>query len=196
MSIDIKSNKEMHSVKNYILHGIYLGLYGFVKYWSLPLSNYLRYFVIKIFAPNIRTATISDGVLIWFPWNVEIDENSSLNQGVIINGYGGVRIGRGVRIAAYTCVHSVDHQHDDPDMFIVDQGYIAAPVIIEDDVWIGAGVHITKGVKIGKGSVIGAGSVVTTNIPPYSIAVGVPCRVIKTRSTVDAAGLTDKKMNR
>ena len=56
-----------------------------------------------------------------------------------------------------------------------------APVVIEDDVWCGANVTILKGVTIGRGSVIAAGSVVTRSIPPYSIAGGVPARVIKKR---------------
>jgi acetyltransferase-like isoleucine patch superfamily enzyme len=54
-------------------------------------------------------------------------------------------------------------------------------IVIEDDCWICANSIILQGVTIGKGSVIGAGSVVTKNIPPYSIAVGSPARVIKNR---------------
>lgn len=52
-------------------------------------------------------------------------------------------------------------------------------VIIEDNVWICSNVVIGAGVTIGKGSVIGAGSVVTKNIPPMSLAFGVPCKVIR-----------------
>ena len=55
------------------------------------------------------------------------------------------------------------------------------PVVIEDDVWIGARAIILKGVTIGRGSVIAAGSIVTKSIPPYSIVAGVPARVIKPR---------------
>ena len=58
-----------------------------------------------------------------------------------------------------------------------------ADVIIEDDVWIGAGVIILKGVTIGRGSVIGAGSVVTKSTQPYSINAGNPCKMIKMRFT-------------
>ncbi len=55
----------------------------------------------------------------------------------------------------------------------------AKPVIVEDDVLIGANVVVLEGVTIGKGSVVGAGAVVTKDIPPYSVATGIPARVIK-----------------
>lgn len=56
-------------------------------------------------------------------------------------------------------------------------------IIVEEDVWVGANVTILKGVTIGRGSVAGAESIVTKNIPPYSIYVGVPAKVIKYRFT-------------
>jgi len=177
----VKSNADMHSAKNYLLHGIYVALYATVKYCSFPLANYLRYAVLRLFSRHIYTTYISDGVIILFPWNVKIGQRSSLNQGVIIDGYGYVTIGEGVRIAAYTCINTADHQFNDPNTFIVDQDFVVGEVIIEDDVWIGAGAKINKGVKIGKGSIIGSGSVVTKDIPPYSVAAGVPCRVLRGR---------------
>lgn len=60
-----------------------------------------------------------------------------------------------------------------------------APVIIEDDVWIGAHVTILKGVTIGRGAVVAAGGIVNKSTPPYSISGGVPARVIKFRFTID-----------
>jgi virginiamycin A acetyltransferase len=58
---------------------------------------------------------------------------------------------------------------------------ILKEVVIEDDVWLGYNVTVLPGVTIGQGSVIGAGSVVTSDIPPYTVAVGNPAKVIKTR---------------
>ena len=172
---------DMHSLKNYLRHGVYLTLYGCVKYAALPLSNYLRYAALRLFCPHLHSTQIGEGVTIWFPWKVSIGPRSSLNQGVIIDGFGGVSIGTGVRIAPYVCINTADHAFGDPDIFIMDQGFVTRPVVIEDDVWIGSGVHVNKGVTIGKGAVIGSGAVVTHDVPPYSVAAGVPCRVIKSR---------------
>lgn len=176
------SKDEMSSTKNMLAHGIYLGLYAPFKYLSFPFFNLFRYLVLKCFCKQILSSYISDGVTIMFPWRVSIAERCSLNQGVIIDGTGGVTIGRGTRIAPYVCINTADHNFECPNTMIADQGFIAAPVIIEEDVWIGASAIINKGVIIGKGSVIGSGAVVTKSVPPFSIAVGVPCRVIASRA--------------
>lgn len=59
------------------------------------------------------------------------------------------------------------------------------PIVVEDDVWIGSGATILKGVTIGRGSIIAAGALVIKNVPPYSIAGGVPAKVLKERFSVD-----------
>lgn len=103
-----------------------------------------------------------------------VGRNSRLN-GVHIDVRELVQIGANVRIAPYTIILDSDF-HDIKDHFA--EG-AAKPVIIEDDVWIATRSTILKGVRIGKGSVIAAGAVVTRDIPPYSIAGGVPAKVIK-----------------
>jgi galactoside O-acetyltransferase len=68
-----------------------------------------------------------------------------------------------------------------------------APTIVEDEAWIGAHVTVLPGVRIGKGAIVGAGSVVTRDLPPMSVAVGAPARVIRfrdgTKTTVKQDGL-------
>ena len=86
-----------------------------------------------------------------------------------------------MRIGAHVVIIPYNHLFEDPSVQIFKQGSSQQGVFIEDDVWIGAHVTVTDGVRIGKGSVIGAGAVVTRDIPPYSVAVGVPARVIKSR---------------
>jgi acetyltransferase-like isoleucine patch superfamily enzyme len=120
--------------------------------------------------------------------NVRIGDHSSVQAYTSLVGYGKpddpsgrITIGSGVRIAPYVFIIAANHRFEDPDRPIYQQGLANAPVTIEDDVWIGARVTVTAGVTIGRGSVIGAGAVVTRDIPPYSIAVGVPAKVVKSR---------------
>lgn len=91
------------------------------------------------------------------------------------------KIGDIVMIADNFSVRDTDHNFGCVNIPMIEQGYSTKPVIIEDDVWIGHGVVITKGVKIGRGSIIAAGSVVTEELPAFSIAGGVPARVMKSK---------------
>lgn len=175
------SRDEMYSLKNYVVQGIFQILYAFVKNSSFPFFNYLRFVVVILFAKNLKSKYIAEGITFWFPWNIEIGQNSSINQGCILDGTGYISIGDDVRIAPYVIFNSIDHEFSDRVIPIRKQAYWAGKITIEDDVWIGANVIINKGVTIGKGSVIGAGAVVTNDIPPYSIAFGVPCKVVRGR---------------
>lgn len=98
-----------------------------------------------------------------------------------IRGQGGVHIGDGVYTGTHVQIAAVNHVYDDPDTYIKDQGITAQGITIEDDVWLASNVVVVDGVTIGKGSVVGAGAVVNKNLPPYSVAVGIPARVVKDR---------------
>lgn len=120
--------------------------------------------------------------------NVSIGHHSSVQAYTSLIGYGTlddvqgqITIGNYVRIAPYVFMISGNHVFRDLERPIAQQGLEFAPVTIEDDVWIGARVVVVAGVTIGQGSVIGAGSVVTRDIPPYSVAVGSPAKVIRSR---------------
>lgn len=90
-------------------------------------------------------------------------------------------VGNGVDIASNCTFFPYDHG------FLPDEPIRQQPlqskggIIVEDDVWLGAGVTVLDGVKIGRGAVVGAGSVVTHDIPPGAIAAGVPARILKMR---------------
>ena len=74
------------------------------------------------------------------------------------------------------------HGHDDPNLPMREQPLTSrGDIVIEDDVWLGAQVCVMDGVVIGKGAIVGAGAVVTKDVPPYTLAVGVPARVIRSR---------------
>lgn len=90
-------------------------------------------------------------------------------------------VGADVLIAPFCYVQDTDHGFGDPSVAIAAQPSVSSPIVIEDDVWLGAHTVVTRGVRIGRGSVIGAGSVVTRDIPPHTVAVGAPARPIRSR---------------
>jgi acetyltransferase-like isoleucine patch superfamily enzyme len=146
---------------------------GFYLKHALPyVADKIKVYVIRCFFSRVE-----------YRKNLRIGKNSGWNWGTWINAQGGVEVGSNVLIGPGCIIHSANHKFDRADIPIRMQGYIKAQVRIEDDCWLGANVIVLPGVTIGKGSVIGAGSVVTENIPPYSVAVGNPAKVIRSRKT-------------
>lgn len=124
---------------------------------------------------------LDHAMLLSYGGKIKIGDNCSVNPYTILYGHGGLTIGNSVRIAAHTVIIPSNHKFQDKSLPIYKQGHSMKGIIIEDDVWIGANCTILDGVILGKGSVIGAGSVVTKSIPSFSIAVGVPARVLSKR---------------
>jgi acetyltransferase-like isoleucine patch superfamily enzyme len=117
---------------------------------------------------------------------IRIGSHVEMNDYVHIGAVESVTIGDRVLIASK--VYITDHNHGSygkggihsPAQVAPSQRQLVSlPVVIEDDVWLGEFVSVLPGVRIGKGSVVGTMSTVTRDIPPYSIAVGSPARVIK-----------------
>src|SRR3546814_523963 len=92
--------------------------------------------------------------------SIEIGRNVSLNDHAVLLGHGGIRIGDDVRIAAHVVMASFEHGFSDRDTIIRRQPITKKPIVVGDDVWIGAGAKILGGAHIAEGCVIGANSVV------------------------------------
>ena len=92
---------------------------------------------------------------------------------------GPVTIGNHVNLAQGITVTALNHNFDDPKKRIDEQGVSTKPVVIEDDIWIGANAVILPGVTIGHHTVVAAGAVVTKDVPPHSLVAGVPAKIIK-----------------
>jgi acetyltransferase-like isoleucine patch superfamily enzyme len=119
---------------------------------------------------------------------IRIGRDSLVGEFSLIRGPGGVTIGDRVYLSPCVHIYSSNHVFDDPEACFIDQGVTAEGVTIEDECWIGAMVVITDGVTIGRGSVIAAGAVVTKDVPPYSVAAGVPAQVLRNRRERKAEG--------
>ena len=125
--------------------------------------------------------------------NIEIGDDSFANVNFVVLDEGRVKIGKSVfigpNVSLLTAIHPLCYQDRNP-FFNPKTGVVTnleytAPITIEDNCWIAANVTVCGGVTIGEGSVIGAGSVVTKDIPPHSLAVGNPCRVIRKITEAD-----------
>jgi acetyltransferase-like isoleucine patch superfamily enzyme len=112
--------------------------------------------------------------------HVRIGSGSFLNIGVMVASVELVEIGDHCMFANGCFVSDGGHRFDDPDMPVPWQGFTTkGPTRIGDNVWCGANVVITSGVTVGERCVIGANSVVTRDVPPFSIAGGVPAKVLR-----------------
>lgn len=97
----------------------------------------------------------------------------------VLGAGGGIVIGRHAVLGAYVQLLAEDHAFGDPNRPIDQQGVRRQGITIEDGCWLGNNVIVLDGVRVGEHSVIGAGSVVTRDIPPRSVAVGNPARILK-----------------
>jgi maltose O-acetyltransferase len=135
-----------------------------------------QYFNLNI-GKNVDLSPLNEIV---FGSNVMISKNTIINTSS--TGKSKVIIGNNVLIAHNVLIIGGNHNISRIDIPIRLQGEgKQGNIIIEDDVWIGAGVIILTGIVIGKGSVVGAGSVVTKDVLPYSIVAGNPAKIIKKR---------------
>lgn len=109
--------------------------------------------------------------------NTTFGNNVFVNQGCTFMDKGGIRIGNGVMIAPKVSLITGGHPLPPAER----RAFLSfAPIVIEDDVWIGTAAVITQGVTIGAGAVVAAGAVVTRDVPAPTVVAGVPARVVKT----------------
>ncbi len=113
---------------------------------------------------------------------LEIGDNSYIGPHSVLGAGGPVSIGRDVAFGAYVQLLAENHEFEDPTRAINEQGVSRRGIVVEDGCWLGNSVIVLDGVRIGARSVVGAGSVVTRDIPPASIAVGNPARVVRSRA--------------
>lgn len=175
-------------------------------HWSILIPNqtrprlWIKYLVNPFYHKKgkgacIRRRTRLDVV----PWNrfelgedSTIEDFSAINNGVgpVIIGnqtkiglsntiIGPVTIGNNIRFAQNITLSGLNHNYQDTSLPIHEQGVSTAPIVVEDNSWIGANVVVVAGVTIGKHCIVAAGSVVTKDVPPYSVVVGNPARIVK-----------------
>ena len=149
------------------------------EYNNIKPSDYekRKEIIRKLFKKTGKDFHIESDFWCDYGYNIEVGENFYANHNVVMLDAGGITFGDNVFIAPQCGFHTSGHPIDaevrnTPLEF-------AKPIVIGNDVWIGAGVQVCPGATIGNNVVIGAGSVVVNDIPDNSLAVGNPCKVIK-----------------
>lgn len=163
-------------------------IYSFFIHWVHLLLNllpgFLRSLVFRLLLCKAgKKLFIDHEVFIKFPWLMEVGSQVSINRGAVffpsmIEGYK-IILGSHVVIAPNVSFYAAGPDPDHPS------GYRGGEIRVGDYVWIGASSLILPGVCIGEGSIVGAGSVVIKDIPPRSVAAGVPAKVLRPRTAQD-----------
>lgn len=141
------------------------------------LGNFWKLFLLRIFGAKVhKTAVVYSSARIYAPWNLEMDEYSCLGSEVDCYNVDKIFIGKHATVSqkSYLCTASHDVMKSCFPL-------ITAPIVINEQSWLGASVFIGMGVTIGDGAVIGATSSVFKNVEPWTVVGGNPARVLKKR---------------
>ncbi|MCD6734819.1 MAG: acyltransferase [Burkholderiaceae bacterium] len=168
---------ELKLLALWLVNGVPLELGIRLRRWLLP----------RFFLRFGRSSLVQSGLRVRNPELVSIGNHCNFGPNVFITGGGGVTIGDWVGFGPDVKIWSVNHRFDDPDRPWQLQGWDQRPVVIEDDVWLGANVFVVPGVSIGRGAIVAACSVVNKSIPAFAVAAGNPVRVVGWRRHPDVA---------
>lgn len=170
------ANKIVHKFNTLILQfyqNIFInGILNVIPFWFI---RKVFYFIGKISIGRKTNVNMFQHII--EPRNLKIGKNTHINRYCLLDCRGGIAIGDDVSISFNVKLITGSHNINSPHF-----SSSFAPIVIEDNVWIGAGAIILKDTVVGKGSVICAGAVVTKDVPSYSVVAGVPAKVIEKRS--------------
>lgn len=154
-------------------------LYGLLDMAPPPVRGTALKLLLKSFG---RASWVDYGCFLRYPWNVSIGSGTVVNHGCCFYGSYHVpgitiAIGDDCAIAPGVTIYTAGH-----DYKTIELKDVAASVKIGNNVWVGGSAVILPGVTIGDGAVIGAGAVVASDVPPWTVALGVPARVVSGRT--------------
>ncbi|MCL4294660.1 MAG: acyltransferase [Anaerolineae bacterium] len=139
----------------------------------------VRYVCLRRLAKHCGVAVaVYPGVYFLNVNGLEVGDHVTIHQMCYLECVGGLKVGSNVAIAHSTSIITHEHDYSQVQLPIRDAPVQLKPVVIQDNVWIGAGVRILGGVSLEQGAVIGAGAVVTKSVPKHTIVAGIPAKVI------------------
>lgn len=136
----------------------------------------------RLFRQAGKAINIEKGAVFGSGSRISIGDHSGIGIDAQLSGE--ITLGNHVMMGPEVMIYTYGHRHDALQIPMVEQGNTESrPVVIGNDVWIGARAIILPGVHIGDGSIVGAGSVVTKDVPPYAVVGGNPARLIRMRKS-------------
>lgn len=178
MSLDISSNRAER--KYSMAEQLCRVLWGFGQLlfrWSPRPCFGWRRWILRCFGAKIgREVRVYGSTRIYFPWNLQADDWSSIGEWALIYNLGPVTIGRSASIShrAHLCAGTHDYT-------LATLPLLKLPIVIEAEAWICADAFVGPNVRVGRGAIVGAAAVVTRNVPEWTIVAGNPAREIKKR---------------
>ena len=156
---------------------------GFLKYNAFDFGMTLRRIFYRPFFRSFgKNVQIRDGVTIKYPSEIDLGDNVKIGQHCFFVGKGGLAIGKNNLIGAGTKIITSNHNFEDPEVPMAEQGLSFKAISIGDDVWFGFDVKVLGGSVIKKGSIVGTNSVINNKeFDEHSVIAGTPARLIKTR---------------
>ena len=176
--IDVSKYKNQLTIKHKIKRILWsLTWYLFAKPFPRKICNFWKLFLLRLFGAKIhKTADVYSSVKIYAPWNLEMGEHSCLAPEVDCYNVNKIIIGAHSTVSQKSYLCSASH-----DVTKSDIPLITAPIIIKDQVWIGANVFLGMGVTINTGAVIGATASVYKDVEAWTVVGGNPAKFIKKR---------------
>ena len=144
--------------------------FGFQEYRLVRLRSW---YWSRLFAQCGERLRVYGKIVVYFPQYIRIGHRSSLSEGAILHGRGGITIGSHAHISSRAILNTqtLDYRSDDWPI-------MRTPIVIGDFAWVASGAMIVPGVTIGEGAIVGMGSVVTHDVPPYTVYAGNPAKKI------------------
>lgn len=176
--IDLSKYKNQLSRKNQLARMLWTIIWGiFARPLPRSMGNSWKIFLLRLFGAKIhKDAVVYSTVSVYMPWNLEMDAYSCLAPEVDCYNVDKIKIGANATVSQKTYLCSASH-----DVALAHNPLIHAPIVIEDQTWIGADAYIGMGVTVGQGAVVGARACVYKDVEPWTIVGGNPAKFIKIR---------------
>ena len=137
----------------------------------------LRRGILRMFGAKVgANVNIYPSALIYYPWNLEIGDDSSVGEWALVYNLGRVTIGGRTTISQRVHLCAGTHDYRNPALPL-----IKPPIVVGDEVWVCADAFIGPNLTVANGAVVGACSVVTSDVEPLAVVAGNPARFVKTR---------------